>query len=145
RLRIRDRALPNQIGPELPRQIELDVDVERLGDVDAAVASLRGVVELAICRVAGAGVVPGVRALERRTVERLDHRDIERRLELLQEDAERGAHDAGTTRTTSGSLAARFSIMGFSNHARASAGFERPTARPQARQLRQGCRSLYRE
>ena len=95
-MRIRDRALRHQVGPELPRQIELHVDVERLGDVDAAVASLRRVVELAIRRVAGAGVVPGVRALERRAVERLDHQDIERRLELLQEDAERGAHDAGT-------------------------------------------------
>src|SRR5262249_56112044 len=96
RLRIRDRALRHQVGPELPRQIELHVDVERLGDVDAAVASLRRVVELAIRRVAGAGVVPGVRALERRAVERLDHQDIERRLALLQEDAERGAHHAAT-------------------------------------------------
>src|SRR5262249_49321150 len=40
-------------------------------------------------------VVPGVRALECRAVERLDHRDIERRLEFLEKDAERGAHDAG--------------------------------------------------
>jgi len=46
--------------------------------------------------VAGAGVVPGVRALECRAVERLDHQDIERRIEFLQKNAERGAHDAGT-------------------------------------------------
>src|SRR5262249_10609927 len=83
-------------GPELSRQIELHVDVQRLGDVDAAVAPLGRVVELAIRRMAGAGIVPGVRALERRAVERLDHRDLERRLELLEKDAERGAHDAGT-------------------------------------------------
>src|SRR5262249_13908240 len=54
------------------------------------------VVELAIRCVAGAGVVPGARALERRAVKRLDHRDVEPRLEFLQKDAERGAHDAGT-------------------------------------------------
>jgi hypothetical protein len=115
RLRIRDRALPHQIGPELPRQIELHVDVQRLGNVDAAVASLRGVVELAIGRVAGAGVVPGVRALERRTVERLDHRDIERRLELLEKDTERGAHDAGTHEDDVRLAGGAISIIAFSD------------------------------
>jgi hypothetical protein len=46
--------------------------------------------------VTGAGVVPGVRAFERRPVERLDHHNIERRLKFFQKDAQRGAHDAAT-------------------------------------------------
>ena len=64
-------------------EIELGVDVKRLGDVDRAVAMLRGVVKLAIGRVAGAGVVPGIRALQRSTLERLERRDVEAGLELL--------------------------------------------------------------
>ena len=77
--RVRDRALLHQIGPELAGQIELDIDLQRLGNVDAAVAALRRVVELAICGMAGAGVVPGVGALHRRAVKRLEHLDAERR------------------------------------------------------------------
>ena len=61
----------------------------------AAVGALRRVVELAVGRMAGAGVVPGVRALLRRAVERLEHLDLERGLELLEQHAERRAHDAG--------------------------------------------------
>ncbi len=47
-LRIGDGALADQVGPQLARDIELGVHLERLGDVDAAVVPLRGVVQLAI-------------------------------------------------------------------------------------------------
>src|SRR5215831_6709913 len=43
----------------------------------------------------GAGIVPGVGALLRRAGKRFEHLDVQRRLELLQHDPERGAHDAG--------------------------------------------------
>jgi hypothetical protein len=87
-------ALAHQVGPELARQIELDVDFQRLGNVDAAVGAFRGVVELAQRRVPGAGIVPGIRALERGPIERLEDLDAERRLELLEKRRERRAHDA---------------------------------------------------
>ena len=52
-----------RIGPKLARQIELHVDFQRLGNVDASIAALGRVVQLAIRRMAGARVVPGVGAL----------------------------------------------------------------------------------
>src|ERR1700746_1018112 len=52
----------HEVGPELAREVELDVDIERLRDVDASVAAGRGVVQLTERGVAGAGVVPGARA-----------------------------------------------------------------------------------
>ena len=61
--RVRDRAFADQVGPQLTRQIELRVDLERLGNVDIPVFALRRVVQLAIGRVAGARVVPGLRTL----------------------------------------------------------------------------------
>jgi hypothetical protein len=94
-LRVRDRALLHQIGPELSRQVELHIDSQRLGNVDASIAALRRVVQLAIRGMAGAGIVPGVGALQGRTAERLEHHDVERRFELLQAHRQRGAHDPG--------------------------------------------------
>src|SRR5262245_61478834 len=94
-LRVRDRALLHQVGPELAREVELDVDLERLGNVDAAIAALGRVVELAQRRVPGAGIVPGIGALLGRAVERLDHFDVQGRLELLEKHRQGGAHDAG--------------------------------------------------
>ena len=93
RPRVRDRPLGHEVGPQLPREVELDVDVERLRDVDAAVAPFRRVVELAQCRVPGAGIVPGVGTLLRRAVQRLENFEVERGLELLEEHRQRGAHD----------------------------------------------------
>ena len=94
RLRVLDRAFFHQIGPELTRQVELHVDLERLRDIDRSIRPFRRVVELAIRCVAGAGIVPGVRTLERRAVERFDHLNGERGLELFEKHAKRGAHDA---------------------------------------------------
>ena len=53
-----DGAFLDEIGPKLSGEIELRVDLERLGDVDAPVGTLRRVIQLAIGRVAGACVVP---------------------------------------------------------------------------------------
>src|SRR5438067_5834067 len=50
---VRDGAFLDEIGPQLPREVELDVHLERLGNVDAAVAVLRRVVKLAQRRVPG--------------------------------------------------------------------------------------------
>ena len=43
----RERLLSDQIAPELAREIEFDIDGERLRDIDAAVAALGRVVEFA--------------------------------------------------------------------------------------------------
>jgi hypothetical protein len=94
-LGIGDRSLLHQIGPELARQVELDIDLQSLGDVDAAVGPLRCVVDLAIRRVPGAGIVPGLRAFQRAVFQGLEHRYGNRRLQLLEQNAKRGAHDAG--------------------------------------------------
>jgi hypothetical protein len=88
--------LAHQVGPELARQIELDVDLQRLGNVDAAVGPLRRIVELAQRRVAGAGIIPGIRALERGALESLEDFDTQRRFELLEKRRKRRAHDART-------------------------------------------------
>src|SRR5690348_9609758 len=91
---IRDRAFADQVGPQLTRQIELGVDLERLGDVDAPVFALRRVVQFAIGGVAGTRIVPGLRTLLSAILERFEYRDTERGFELLEHSAERGAHNA---------------------------------------------------
>src|SRR5271166_3550854 len=93
--RILDRALLHYVRPELARQIEFDIDLQRSGYVDTAVGTLGRVVQLTIGSVAGAGVVPGVRALKPRPFKRFEHFDVERWLELLEKHANRRAHDAG--------------------------------------------------
>ena len=95
RVRVGDRTLGHEIGPQLPGEVELHVDLERLGNVDAPVATLRRVVQLAHRRMAGPGIVPGVGALLGRAAEGLVDLDAERRGQLLEEHRERGAHDAG--------------------------------------------------
>ena len=93
--RIGDRSLLDQVRPELARQVELNIDLERPGDVDAAVGALRGVIQLAVRSMAGAGVVPRLRAFLRAIIQRFQHGDGERRVELFQHRPERRAHDAG--------------------------------------------------
>ena len=94
-LRVCDRPLPHEVGPELAGQIELHVDVQRLRNVDAAIAALGRVVELAQRRVPGAGVVPAVGALLGGILEILENFDPQRGLKLFQEHRQGGAHDAG--------------------------------------------------
>ena len=95
-LRVRNRSGLHQIGPELTREIELGVDVERLGDVDGPVGTLRRVVELAICRMSGPRVIPGIGTLKRRTLEGFEHLYVECGLKFLQKHAQRSAHDTST-------------------------------------------------
>ena len=80
-LRRRDGSRLHQRGPQLAREIEFHVHLERLGNLDAAVAPFGGVVELTQCGMAGTGVVPGVRALLGRAVQALEQLDAQPRLE----------------------------------------------------------------
>src|SRR5580704_2063975 len=52
------RSLRHQVCPELTGEVKLGVDLERLGNIDAAVGSLRGVIQFTERSVAGASVVP---------------------------------------------------------------------------------------
>jgi hypothetical protein len=88
-----DRTLLDQIGPELPGDIELCIHVQRLREVHGSVVSDGRVVHLAVRGVAGSGVVPGAGALQGRTFERLKHFEAHLRIQLPQEDTECGAHD----------------------------------------------------
>jgi len=94
-LRIGDGALADQMGPQLARDVELGVHLERLGDVDAAVVPLRGVVQLAIGGMAGAGVVPALGALLGAIVQALEQGHAEGGVQLFEQGAQGGAHDAG--------------------------------------------------
>ena len=73
--RIGDRPLLDEMRPKLARQVELGVDLQRPGDVDAAIGTLRRIVQLAVRGMAGAGVVPRLRAFLRAVVQRLEHDD----------------------------------------------------------------------
>ena len=88
-------VLANKVGPELPREVELGVDVQGARNVDRTVAALRRVVELAEGGVTGPGVVPGVRTLFGRALKGFEHGDIEVRLYFLQQRGEGCAHDPG--------------------------------------------------
>src|SRR3984885_10824041 len=93
--RILYRAFPHDVGPELARQVEFDIDLQRFGYVDGAVGALRRVVQLTIGSVTCAGIVPGVGALKARSLQSFKHFNVERWLELLEEYAKRCTHDAG--------------------------------------------------
>ena len=103
-LGVRQNLFFNQGGPELAGNLELLVDVQRLGGGDGAVGAGGGVVELAQCRVAGTGVVPGVGGLLGGLVEALKQDDVPGRLEFLEEHAEGGAHDAAAHQDDVGSF-----------------------------------------
>src|ERR1700683_1320064 len=62
-LRVFDYSLFHQIGPELTGKIELGVNLQSLGNVDAAIGSLRRVIQFTKRSVAGACVVPCIRTL----------------------------------------------------------------------------------
>ena len=90
-----ERALADEVRPELARQVELGVDLERARDVYGPVGAHRRVVQLAVGGVPGAGVVPGAGTFLRLARHALDHLEAEIGLQLLEEDAKRRAHDAG--------------------------------------------------
>ena len=58
-LRRRDRALFDEIRPELSGHVELDVNLQCLCDVDVSIRVHRCVVQLAVGGVAGTCIVPG--------------------------------------------------------------------------------------
>ena len=92
--RIRQHTVFHLVGPELARQLELLVDVHRLGDIDASLF-LGRVVQLAQCGVASTGVVERVGGLLGRTVEPLEDHLGPVGFQLVQHRAQCGAHDAG--------------------------------------------------
>ncbi|SKU85964.1 Uncharacterised protein [Mycobacteroides abscessus subsp. abscessus] len=81
------------VGPELARYLELLIDRDGLGDVNRPVGLLRGVVQLAQCRVAGSCVVPGVAAFTGGRVQALDQGDRQVRFDQPQQSAKRRTHD----------------------------------------------------
>jgi hypothetical protein len=92
--RVGDRARLHQIGPELAGEIELGVDLQGLGNVHASVRVLGSVVQLTERGVAGAGVVPRVRAFLGLAAQHFVDLDVQPRIELLQDDGQGRAHDA---------------------------------------------------
>ncbi len=78
----------------MPRQLELFVNVDGLRRVHAAIGRFGHIVQLAQCSVASARVVPGVTRLRCDRIARLDDRDGPLGLDLLNEGAEGGTHDA---------------------------------------------------
>ncbi len=82
------------VGPELTGDLELLVDIDRLGDVDGAVGVLRGVVQFAQRRVAGSGVVPRVTALRGGGIEPFHQGDGPIRFDQTQQRTQRRAHDS---------------------------------------------------
>ena len=88
-------ALLDQIGPELQADFEGGIDREGLTGVDAAVCLLGRVVELAVGRVAGTGIVPAIGAFTGNMVKTFDHTDLEARVQLLENHPEGGTHRAG--------------------------------------------------
>ncbi len=83
------------VRPELPRHLELLVDVDGLADLDRAVGALRGVVQLTQRRVSGTRVVPRIATLgSGPPVQPLDEGDGPVGFHQLQQGGERGTHDA---------------------------------------------------
>ena len=60
RLGTSGRTFLHKMGPQLGREVELGVDLQRLRNVDAAVGLLRRVVQFTKRGMAGSGVVPCV-------------------------------------------------------------------------------------
>ncbi len=122
RARIRQRTQLNEVRPELPGNLELLVHLDRTRDVDRSVGALRGVVQLTESGVAGARVVPRVRALEGDISEPLEDLDAPVRLQLLQQGAEGCAHDPAANQGN---------VNGFA-HALSLVAGERCVGRPQS-------------
>ncbi|MND90806.1 hypothetical protein D3C80_829010 [compost metagenome] len=92
--RVLQDAVAHLPGPELPGNLEGFVDVDGLGDLDVAVVVFRRVVELGKRGVAGAGIVPAVRAFKRHAVQPFQHLHRPGGLQFAQPNTERRAHDA---------------------------------------------------
>ena len=86
-------AFMHQRGPELLAQLELLGDFISLADIDAAIGPFRRVIQFAEGRVAGAGIVPGIRAFGGYCVEALVQGDGQAGIQGFEQHAERGAHN----------------------------------------------------
>ena len=93
--RVGENTVVELVGPELARLLELLVDAQSLGDINAAVL-LRGVVQLAQCGVAGTGVIPRGGGLQCGAIEALKDHLGPAGLQLAEHSTQGGAHDAST-------------------------------------------------
>ena len=101
---VRQNILLNQGCPELAGNLELLVNVQRLGGGDSTVGASGGVVELAQCRVAGTCVIPWVGGFLSNLVEAFKQDDVPARFEFLEEYTEGGAHNAAANQDDVGSF-----------------------------------------
>jgi hypothetical protein len=90
-----ERAFLGQVGPKLPRHLELGVDVHGFFDIDGAIGGLRRVVQLAKPGVTGTGVVPRVGTLRGSRIHQLDDFQLDCGVELFEQYGQGGTHDAG--------------------------------------------------
>ncbi len=104
RLRVLDRSFFHQVSPELTGKIELRVDLQRLGNVDAAVTFLRRVVQLAERRMAGAGIVPRIRAFLCLAAQHFVDFYLQAGIKFLQDHGQGGAHDASADKNDIGMI-----------------------------------------
>ena len=95
--RVGKNTVVELVRPELARLLELLINPQSLGDINATIL-LRGVVQLAQCGVAGAGVIPRGGGLQCGAVETLKDHLGPARLQLAEHCAQGGAHDAGTNK-----------------------------------------------
>ncbi|MNY34876.1 hypothetical protein D3C86_1692480 [compost metagenome] len=115
-LGIAQHLLLDLVGPELLGNLEVLVDGHGLADVDAAVGGLRRVVELAECRMAGTGIVPGVGAFLGDLVQALVDINRPARFQLVEVSPQARAHDAATDQQHIHSLF-RLVLLGAANGA----------------------------
>ena len=87
-LRIFDRSFLRQVSPELPREIELPVNCQGLGNVDAPVASFRRIVQFAQRSMASARVIPRVRAFFRGALQSFENCNLQFGLTLSERPPE---------------------------------------------------------
>ena len=85
-----------QRAPELQAALKGGVDRHRFCRGHGAIGLHRGVIQFAVGRVAGAGVVHRSTALKRGRFQPLQHQQPQRRIQLMQQSRQGGSHDPGS-------------------------------------------------
>ena len=84
-----------QRAPELQAAFKRGIDGHRFGRRDGAIRLHRGVVQLAVGGMAGAGIVHRCAALQSRRFQALHQKNPQLRVEFMQQRRQSGAHDSG--------------------------------------------------
>ena len=84
----------DEIGPELQRGLEGGVDGQCALDLYLPLGILRGVVQLAVAGVTGAGIVPAVCTFMGDVIKTFNHGDLQGRVQVFEHHPQGGAHDA---------------------------------------------------